>query len=267
MKDTKKCRHCQNEIDKKAKVCPSCNRKQEGKAKFIIIGIILILLVLIGVLVKKKAKDSTDLANQITDKQSSGDNKGSDSAKNTGNEKGEAKTSSDPTVEPAKEPKPEPEEESVKIYKDGIYRVGTKIPAGEYVVFTDDDVLNGYMEIASSSRGTLDDAIANEAFSYNTIVTVNDGNYLILDGAYAISIDEAKELDLTREGMFKVGVHLKAGEYKLECTIESAAYVQVRSDSSHDFDSILTIESFEDEKYITVEDGQYLFIYGCHIVQ
>ncbi len=45
MGETKKCKHCQTEIDKKAKVCPNCRRKQGGKAKFIILGIIVIIVI------------------------------------------------------------------------------------------------------------------------------------------------------------------------------------------------------------------------------
>ncbi|NLL00338.1 MAG: DUF5067 domain-containing protein [Clostridiales bacterium] len=42
---TKKCKHCQSDIDKKAKVCPVCKKKQTGMLKFIIIGIIALLVV------------------------------------------------------------------------------------------------------------------------------------------------------------------------------------------------------------------------------
>lgn len=42
MMETKKCKHCQSEIDKKAKVCPNCRKKQGGKLIFVIIGIVVI---------------------------------------------------------------------------------------------------------------------------------------------------------------------------------------------------------------------------------
>ena len=45
---TKKCKHCQTDIPKKAKVCPNCRRKQGGLGK--IIGIAIILFIIIGVL-------------------------------------------------------------------------------------------------------------------------------------------------------------------------------------------------------------------------
>lgn len=40
--ETKKCKHCQSDIPKKAKVCPNCKRKQGGKLKFFIIAFIVI---------------------------------------------------------------------------------------------------------------------------------------------------------------------------------------------------------------------------------
>lgn len=42
--NTKKCKHCQSDIPKKAKVCPVCRKKQGGKAKWIFIVILILLL-------------------------------------------------------------------------------------------------------------------------------------------------------------------------------------------------------------------------------
>lgn len=44
--ETKKCKYCQSDIPKKAKVCPVCKRKVKGKAKVIILIIILALVLL-----------------------------------------------------------------------------------------------------------------------------------------------------------------------------------------------------------------------------
>lgn len=46
--ETKKCKHCQTDIPKKAKVCPNCRRKQGGIGK--VIGIVLILFIVFGVI-------------------------------------------------------------------------------------------------------------------------------------------------------------------------------------------------------------------------
>jgi hypothetical protein len=46
MSDTKKCKYCQSEIDKKAKICPNCRKKQGGgKLKFVFLGIIVIAII------------------------------------------------------------------------------------------------------------------------------------------------------------------------------------------------------------------------------
>lgn len=64
---TKKCKHCQSEIDKKANVCPVCKKKQGGILKFIIIGVIVV--VILGALLNggdedKEPKKVTDNENK-----------------------------------------------------------------------------------------------------------------------------------------------------------------------------------------------------------
>jgi hypothetical protein len=44
MSKPKNCKYCQSEIDGKAKICPICNKKQGGKLKFVIIGIVAIFI-------------------------------------------------------------------------------------------------------------------------------------------------------------------------------------------------------------------------------
>ena len=98
MSETKVCRHCKTEIDKKAKVCPNCNHKQGGKAKFIVIGI-LAFFILMGV-IGSINDDSKDTADQVASV---------DSGKET--EKVETEITAKPTAESAKEPAAEPTDE------------------------------------------------------------------------------------------------------------------------------------------------------------
>ncbi len=170
------------------------------------------------------------------------------------------------TIAPTVAPTAAPTEAPVSTYKSGMYKVGTDIPAGEYIVFAD-NAISGYVEISSSSTGKFEDIIANENINYNTIITIKDGNYLTLSGAYAVPFDEVTELVTTGEGMFKVGKHIKAGEYKLECTNGISAYYEVSSDSSHNINSIIANDNFDNNAYITVKDGQYLTISGGKIVK
>lgn len=48
--ETKKCKHCQSEISKKAKVCPNCRKKQGSKLGiiFAVIGVLLVISALSG---------------------------------------------------------------------------------------------------------------------------------------------------------------------------------------------------------------------------
>lgn len=45
MSKTKICKHCRTEIDSKAKVCPNCKRKQGGIVKYIVIGVIALIVI------------------------------------------------------------------------------------------------------------------------------------------------------------------------------------------------------------------------------
>lgn len=45
MAETKKCKHCKSEIDKKAKICPNCRKKQSHIVRWIVLIIIAILVI------------------------------------------------------------------------------------------------------------------------------------------------------------------------------------------------------------------------------
>lgn len=40
----KKCKYCKTEIDKKAKICPNCKKKQGGIVKWIVIGLLVVVI-------------------------------------------------------------------------------------------------------------------------------------------------------------------------------------------------------------------------------
>ena len=44
-------------------------------------------------------------------------------------------------------------------------------------------------------------------------------------------------------------------------------YIEVATDISHDFNSIRTNDNIESSTYISVSDGEYLTLNGCHIQQ
>ena len=45
---TKKCKYCQSDIPKKAKICPNCRKKQGGIGKWILIAIVAIIIIVVA---------------------------------------------------------------------------------------------------------------------------------------------------------------------------------------------------------------------------
>lgn len=57
-KETKKCKHCQTDIPKKAKVCPNCKRKQGGKWKTVLL-VILVLGIIVSFMPSTEEETTT----------------------------------------------------------------------------------------------------------------------------------------------------------------------------------------------------------------
>ncbi|QAT49278.1 hypothetical protein EQM14_05505 [Caproiciproducens sp. NJN-50] len=157
----------------------------------------------------------------------------------------------------------------VKKYPEGMYKVGSDIPAGEYVMISNSKSIDfGYFQVAKDSSGTLDSIVANDNFENRSIITVSDGEYITVQYADIYAINDAPAISQTAgkisSGMYKVGKDLKAGEYKVHAT-DSSAYVEVSSDSSHLLTSIISNDNFSGDKYISVENGQYIKIQNAEI--
>jgi hypothetical protein len=153
--------------------------------------------------------------------------------------------------------------------KAGMYKVGTDIQAGEYVVFASSGQ-TAYLQVSADSSGTLDSIITNDNFNGNRYITVADGQYIEFSRAKMFPIDKAPVLQPVDgkypAGMYKVGRDIIAGEYKV-VSDGGDAYLEVASDSSGVLESIVTNDNFTGEKYITIQDGQYITLSRCHIVE
>lgn len=141
----------------------------------------------------------------------------------------------------------------------GEYKVGSDVPAGEYYVKSNGG--NLYVEVSSDSSGTLDSIVYNLNTRAGTYITVNDGEYLKIQGGDLYELSKAPDRGADggyyKEGMYKVGEDIPAGEYQVEST-SGLAYIEVSTDSRHQIESIVTNDNFEGSKYITLENGQYL---------
>lgn len=148
-------------------------------------------------------------------------------------------------------------------YNSGMYRIGTDMPAGEYVI-----IGSGYLEVSSDSSGSFDSIITNDNYKGRTIIAVTDGQYLTFKGT-AYKPEDAPAPDTTygvlREGMYKVGRDFPAGEYKIVPTSDIRGYYEVCKDATGDFGSIISNSNFDTTKYLTVKDGQYIKLSRCEL--
>ena len=144
-------------------------------------------------------------------------------------------------------------------YSAGMDKVGVDIPEGEYLLMASGG--SGYFCVSSDSN--QNDIIFNENFEYNSIVTIEDGEYLDLSRCYAVPFSEVTDISTGETGcMLKVGTHISAGEYKLIATEEDGYYCIYKTSRQ---DDIVANDNFEGQKYITVTDGQYLVLNRCYI--
>lgn len=167
-----------------------------------------------------------------------------------------------PEETPAPTPTPTPKNTAIKA---GTYKIGTDLDAGEYLFIADS---MAYIEIASDSTGSFDSIIANDTVTGHRYITVKDGDYLKLQGGKAYAVADAPSIipsnGLYKDGMYKVGTDIPAGEYKVVVT-SSMGYIEVTSGSRGTFDQIITNDVPTADTYITVSEGQYLTLQGVEI--
>ena len=157
-------------------------------------------------------------------------------------------------------------QDELEQYADGMYKVGADIPAGEYILKPS---ATAYYQVATDSTGALESIISTDNFSGTRYITVSEGQYLTLTGctAYPASYvsDGTIKNDNLSGGMYKVGVDIDAGEYKV--TPDGSGYYEVDSSSAGTLDVIVANENFSSDVYVTVADGQYLKLSGATLVK
>ena len=124
---------------------------------------------------------------------------------------------------------------------------------------------SGYMCVSSDSNGN--DIIDNALFKNFHYIKVASGQYLKLTNAIAVSADKYSVPNVNtsrlKEGMYKVGVDIPAGEYKAMATSSSiSGYYAIYNTASADRD-IEDNELFTSSSYVTVINGQYLELSNC----
>ncbi|HQO35544.1 MAG TPA: hypothetical protein PLG59_12835 [bacterium] len=152
-------------------------------------------------------------------------------------------------------------------FRNGMYKVGKDIPAGEYLIFAEKNPMNsGYFEVTGSSEPGMANIHCNDNFSNSRYITVKDGQYLKLNLSQAVpAVDAPAQTDF-KNGMYKVGKDIPPGEYKIMPIGEMDGYVEVDRNSSGGMNGIVTNDNFQGQKIIRVKEGQYLKLGQAEIV-
>jgi hypothetical protein len=155
-------------------------------------------------------------------------------------------------------------EDGVQWYSASTYKVGVDIPAGEYYL-ENTGPISAYMAVYGDSSGS--NILVNENFETHYYITLESGQYFEISSGRALPVNSLQAVFSAGElsaGMYRVGADIPAGEYKLTEISPGAslAYMCVYDNSSAN-QEIQTNDIFEGSKYITVTDGQYLYLSGC----
>jgi len=157
-----------------------------------------------------------------------------------------------------------------EVYNDGVYEVGTDIPAGEYYAVSTPLASGvsplGYINVSRDNSGDSDSVIYIETFEDAFVFTIEEGQYLEVHGAEFTLSSNVQPRTNEVSGMLRVGIDIEPGDYKLMPTGDGLAYVVVYSSTRHgEFDNIITNDNFSSPIYISVDYGQYLYLSDCTI--
>ena len=142
--------------------------------------------------------------------------------------------------------------------KPGKYKVGVNIEPGEYRIYS--SAKSSYFAITADSNG--DDILNNDIFEDISYINVREGEYLELNRCFIVPFNPEEPKDDTRTifngGIYKVGFDIEPGEYYLEVETEGKNGYWSILNSSYSDQDIVSNEIYENQTFVTVEDGQYL---------
>jgi len=226
-----KCKACGKEMAKSAKTCPSCGKRNKRPFwQFLLIGLIVIIVISIIAGIAGGSKDSETSSSSVTTTNSS--------------DKTTTKTS---------------------FIKPGMYKVGSEIEIGEYVVEATGGL--GYFQISSDSSGELESIIVNDTLNRGEFgyAIIQNGDYIKLqDCRMYLSSEKSiqpKDLNQIPSSTYKIGKDLPAGEYKLTVKRQPAYWERSKNPRDSVF-GIIANDTIENTAYVKVSDGEYFKLTG-----
>ena len=158
----------------------------------------------------------------------------------------------------------------IKTYPAGMYKVGSDIPSGDYVLLPNVAGDLASFEITSSPDRKQDSIISNDNFSGRELISISDGQYLNVSDAAIYKLSEAPAVNKSAkqfaDGMYCVGTDIPAGDYKVVPTDSISGYYEITSDNSHKFENMIGNQIVDHELYLTLENGQYIKLERAKLV-
>lgn len=153
------------------------------------------------------------------------------------------------------------EETQATSYAEGEYKVGTDIPAGEYVLIGRES--GSYFQISSAPAQAMYGVSRNDLFTSRLYITLKQDEYFQIRNCRAYAVADAPQVTadsgVLTNGMYKVGTDIPAGNYKI-VALGGDAYAEIDNDSFHNTDSAATNLTFQDNRYLALQSGQYIIL-------
>ena len=152
---------------------------------------------------------------------------------------------------------------SMRLYVAGKYEVGENFEAGEYVLTAVEQM--GSFVVSIDPEGL--DVISEDSFEANTILAVENGDYLNLIECVAVYAEDyfaffGGEMSVSG-GMLKVGGNLEPGLYELLGEAEETSLYRIYQDVR--FRLVEEEKEFQEYCQVRVFKGQYLELINCAV--
>lgn len=150
------------------------------------------------------------------------------------------------------------------VFETDMYKIGADMPAGEYKIFAQDEYSS--FSLTGDARG--EDYIASDMITTFAFVSVEDGQFLELRDCFAVPVEETwpvqPEDDKLTDGVYRVGIDLEPGEYKVSVT-EGADYSSYKITEDANAKEYIDSNFISKSNYIEVKDGEYLTLRGAEL--
>lgn len=159
-------------------------------------------------------------------------------------------------------------------YSDGVYFVGSDIPAGSYWFSGDDDELSFFFILNPVAGNDVYDVTHINSYYGHNLMNLEEGEVLVLANEGTMTPLDYMNDTFTapfESGTYRVGIDIPAGTYQLqlgEADDYSACYVMKDlefQDNSYLFEAYYIEGDQPDE--ITLEEGTYIELYNMSMNQ